>query len=309
MSYIEFVNSIYAYMIGFFPNSLLLAYTILKMIQLSSESSLASKDQIYGVYRRIVIPLIFLASLSRCFLQVDKILLKYGFIKQSDIWYLVLDIVDFLPTISFITLASFFSNSWHRHYKTFENRESAIKRHRQYFYFLVIFNVSLYVASLSLVLKIWQYPTADYWQGVYGILTLALIIITVLIVSTGRKLYNRALNFVNYAGRSIQSGDRFKKIWVLLITCSVLSCINSGMNLTLAIYARDGRFSGRVFEYLSIFFLIAFDAFAGPGLFFSLIGILNMSYEKCESLLSSEEKCFNKHDYTEESNEFSVSTY
>ena len=289
MDLLTFKEIKYAYSIALVPNFIILAYTAFKLIQLSQKSAPTNTDRLYGRHRRIIFSLIFLALLSRTLFEIDQLLQLFGVIKQSMAWDCIADILDNLPTVLFISLASFFSNSWHKHYTSFENTEASSSRHKLYVSFLFVLNILMYIVNISLVIGYWEYKKLWLLSFFHVSFLVTLIIVSVALAVTGRILYNQTLNFVNYTGRKIKSATVFNRTYLLLVACCGLKCLDSALNYYMTYMVTRDSFNEKIFVVLSMTSVIAFDAFAEPIFFYCLISLLNISASKCETFLNEVE--------------------
>ena len=309
MDILTFKEIKYAYSAALVPNFIILVYTGFKLIQLGQKSGPANNDKLYGTHRRIVFSLIFFGLLSRTFFELDQLLLLFGAIKQTIGWDCIADILDNLPTVLFISLASFFSNAWHKHYSSFENNETSSLKHKMYAVFLLVVNIVMYAVNIGLVIGYWENFNLRLLSYFHASFLVTLIIITFALAITGKILHDQTLNFVNYTGRKIKSAVNFKKIYYLLIACCVLKCLDSGISLYLANFAKDGQLNEKVHFYLGMISVIAFDAFAEPVFFLCLISLLNISASKCETFLNEVEVAEKSFQTSFNSQEFSVEAH
>ena len=287
--YKEHPHTHYGFIIGFVPNLALLSYTTVKLIQSLKRSENVEK---YGQNRTVVFSLIFIALLSRCIFEADQIYFHFLRNRQSEKLNTAFFQLDNLPTLLIITLASFFSNYWHKHYTRFEGENA--KESSFYPYFLTGMNIILYLSFLALAVCSFINPSNRYFAAaIFGAFCLGLVIIAVILGITGKRLYKRATTFVSYTGRNIKSSKGFQRSYSSLLLCCSIKIIQQGIALYAQIdnqssFAFEGIVkAGGVWYYLYEFaFIFVFFTIGETCFFLFLIILLDINATKCEELLN-----------------------
>ncbi len=287
-AYKEHPHTQYGFIVGFVPNFALLTYTTVKLIQSLKRSENEAK---YGQNRTVVFSLIFIALLSRCVFEADQIYAHFLTSHQSDLTKNIFAQLDNLPILLIITLASFFSNYWHKHYIKFEG-EGATEG-KFYPYFLTGINVALYAAFITLAVLFVISPSKHLQAGIFGAFALGLIIMAIVLRITGKRLYQRATTFVSYTGRNIKSSKGFQRSYsTLLFCCSIkivqhclaLFCmLNNSSNFAFEKIVNAGSTAYYLYE---IGFIFVFYTIGETLFFLFLIILLDINATKCEELLN-----------------------
>jgi len=287
--YKEHPHTQYGFIVGFVPNFALLTYTAVKLIQSLKRSENVEK---YGQNRTVVFSLIFIALLSRCIFEADQIYFHFLRNHQDPKISSAFFQLDNLPTLLIITLASFFSNYWHKHYTRFEGEGA--KASKFYPYFLTAMNIVLYVTFITLAVLAYIYSTNKYFPAaIFGVFCLGLVIIAVILGITGKRLYKRATTFVSYTGRNIKSSKGFQRSYTSLLLCCSIKIIQQAIALSAQIdfesnfvfefiaKAGNGWYYLYEFAFIFVFFTIGETCF-----FLFLIILLDINATKCEELLN-----------------------
>jgi len=283
--WIEFTNSRYGYMASLVPNSMLLAYTTFKVVQLWGKRNKGDNDKLYGQHRFVVFILMLINVLTKCLYDVKGLYFYYSRHSEEFVSMYIFSVIGQFRTMLVITVATYFAKSWHKSYTLFEETEESKSKHRMYCGLMFFINVSTYL-SVILTPLYWVFDQFYLLTAMFGIFTINLLIVTMALGITGKNFYTRVLNLLNYTGRSIKSSRRFLKIYYLILICCVLKCLEMGM--TTVFSWGNGWFSTEVYYGYEIISLFVFRALIEPLFYLCLILLLNESVSKCKSMANDE---------------------
>lgn len=213
-------------------------------------------------YRGWIYFLIFMALLLRGLDEATRIfnLANTG---SDQISNEIVVILDDLPVLLFITIASAFAHYWHNIYRSFDNQTS-FKANFQSLRFkicLILFNLMLYAGFIALAVvyfvKEWHYATVI----IHSLFFASLALHTFLLKVHGSRLHDRTHKMVVYTGREVRSSG-FKVIYHILLICCVLRSIKEVVTIYLSIQFGDDP----LVDLLNIgdgLYLLALVAFVG----------------------------------------------
>jgi len=283
--WIEFTNSRYGYMASLVPNTMLLAYTTFKVMQLCGKRNRRDNDKLYGQHRFVVFILMLINVLTKCLYDVKGLYIYYSRHSENIISMYIFSVLGQFRTMLVITVATYFAKSWHKSYTLFEETEESKRKHRVYCGIMFFINVSTYGAVILTPLY-WVLNEFYLLTAMFGMFTMNLFIVTLALGITGKNFYTRVLNLLNYTGRSVKSSRRFLRIYYLILICCTLKCMEMGMTFTLS--WGNGWFEQEVYYVYDIISLFIFRAFIEPLFYLCLIFLLNESVSKCKSMANDE---------------------
>lgn len=291
--YEKFKVENYGCMVPFVLNMGLLFYTGYKLIKIARSLEAPRIRKLYGDCRTLVFVLIFMALILRCAFQADYI---YGFYTQDsqsavekDIW----DIIQKIPILLFISIASTFSNFWHQIYSSFEDYDTLSKRHERYGTTVLVCNIALYTSFIVLVALGCAIRANGVVVAIYCISFIGLVASTLAILITGKKLHEKAVKLVNYTGRTVKSTNGFRTIYFLLITFCLIKCIQEALCIYCQIIYSSSVITGLDVggpnSYVfGIVYEIVVYALGESGFFLCLIIMLNIYAKKSQTFLTSD---------------------
>jgi len=190
-------------------------------------------------YRGLIYFLIFVALFLRGIDEAAR-LVKLSMNDSKQISNNLVVILDDLPVLVFVSIASAFAHFWHSLYKNFENRTS-FKANFQSLRFkicLILFNLVLYAGVIALAVV---YCTLNWhWATViiHGLFFASLVLHTFLLKTHGSRLRDRTHKLIVYTGREVRSSG-FKMIYRILLVCCVLRSIKEVVTIYLSLKFGD----------------------------------------------------------------------
>jgi len=274
-------------MVCFVLNSSLLIFTTIKLLRKVKEN----ENQPKGQNRKVIFFFISLALLCRCLYEAYKISCSLKAVQPPKNFNILL-LLDNLPTVFLLTLASSFSVYWHRRYSSFEGYEIGRKKANKYKTFVVFFNILFYLVfllELTTVLHCDQFEIANTRMTlVYGSFAFDLLLVTLALYITGKKLFNRTTRFITYTGRSIKSAKGFQCNFYLLLICCLIKCAQQSIFFYSQLEHKMPFYLSNDFVYYNLFVLLFYIG-GETGVFLCLIILLDARATKCEGLLDQEE--------------------
>lgn len=281
-------------MVPFVLNMGLLFYTGYKLNKIARSLETPKIKKLYGDCRTLVFVLIFMALILRCGFQAHYIYSFYAQENESTLEKDILAIIQKIPILLFISIASTFSNFWHQIYTSFEDYDSMTTKHKKYGDRVLLCNIALYIAFVVLVALECAIRANGVVVAIYSISFIGLVAATLAILITGKKLHEKAVKLVNYTGRTVKSTNGFRTIYFLLITFCLIKCIQEA----LCIYCLIAYSSSSVIDYLALggsnsyAFGIAYEiivyALGESGFFLCLTIMLNIYANKTQTFLTSD---------------------
>jgi len=208
---------------------ILLIFNLLVLIFVTYRMCLFFKNNDYPrqgkQYRGFIYFLIFLALLLR---GIDEAARLFNLINAgaNQISNEIVVILDDLPVLLFVTIASAFAHFWHNLYRSFD-RQTSFKANFQSLRFkicLILFNLMLYAMFIALAviyfIKKWHYATII----IHSLFFACLVLNTFLLKIHGSRLHDRTHKLIVYTGREVRSSG-FKAIYRILLFCCVLRAI------------------------------------------------------------------------------------
>ena len=212
-------------------NGFLLLFTLVNLSKLSFKKTTSRNEKKEAQFRIYVYTLILLAitfrEISESFHLHD--LSSNG--KPSHFNSLLI-IIDALPILLFINLATTFSYFWFRTYSSFDNSQQELRTKKKNFkYSILVFTILLYTGFiiLSAVCAINKNLNASRLLKV--LLMFGLIWSAVFMIVHGSILYNKTIELVQYTRERLRSTGVFKTIYLLLLACCIIKCIEEGLAL------------------------------------------------------------------------------
>ncbi|RZK14524.1 MAG: hypothetical protein EOO43_16240 [Flavobacterium sp.] len=221
----------------------LLILNFLMLVFVSYRIYQSRKDNNYSKnskqYRGFIYFLIFVALFLRGIDEVARIV-KLSSSDPYQISNYIVVILDDIPVLLFVSIASAFAHFWHDLYKNFEHPTS-FKANFQSLRFkicLILFNLLLYAMFIALsvvyiTLK-WHYATVIIHALFFG----SLVIHTFLLKTHGSRLRDRTHKLIVYTGREVRSSG-FKVIYRILLVCCVLRSIKEIVTIYLSLHFGD----------------------------------------------------------------------
>lgn len=282
----------YGCIIPFVLNIGLLFYTGYKLFKISRTLESPKMEKLYSDCRTLIFVLIFLALIFRCGFQAHYIYGFYTQVDESTAGLDILGIIQKIPILLFISIASAFSNFWHQIYTSFEDFETMSSKHEKYGTSVLFFNIALYIIFIILVALSCAISANDVVVAIFAILFIGLVAGTLAILITGKKLHDKAVKLINYTGRTVKSTNGFRTIYFLLIAFCLIKCIQQALCIYCQIvYASDSVVTdiGGTNSYVfSVVYEIIVYALGESGFFLCLTIMLNVYARRTQTFLTSD---------------------
>lgn len=274
----------------FILNLILLLYLSYKLYVFKTRKPISSLEKQNRRYRGFIFVFIFLALLIRGSFEITQVI----YINQSSsstVFSSIGTLIDSLPVLLFISIASAFSYFWHEIYSSFDEHLNLQKQSSWRLKFiLVLVNVVLYLGYVALANAYLTYDWKYTLITLHSICLLSLIFCTILLKVNGSNLYKKVLTLVSYTGRNVRSSRGFRSIYLILLTCCALRCIKECISIYFSIAVGDNILKELAnAEYLSllILYVVFFYVLGEYGLFLSLIKMLDFYADKAKITCST----------------------
>ena len=271
-------------------NLILLLYLSYKLYIFKTRKSVSSLEKKNRRYRGFIFGFIFLALLIRGSFEITQVI----YINQSSsstVFSSIGTLIDSLPVLLFISIASAFSYFWYEIYSSFDEHLNSQKQTSWRFKFiLILVNVVLYLGYIALANAYLSYEWKYTLLTLHSICLLSLIFCTILLKVHGSNLYKKVLTLVSYTGRNVRSSRGFRSIYIILLVCCVLRCIKECISIYFSLAVGDNILKELAnAEYLSllIVYVILFYVLGEYGLFLSLIKLMDFYGDKAKITCST----------------------
>ena len=279
-------------------NGFLMLFTLVNLLKLSFRKTTSTKEKKDTQFRIYIFTLILVAIALR---EISDILHLHdlsGNGKPSS-FNSALIIIDALPILLFINLATTFSYFWFRTHSSFDNSQQELKSKKKNFkQSILVFTVLLYIGFVVLSVICAVNKTLNASRLLKILLMLGLVWSAVFLIRHGRILYNKTIELMQYSRKKIRSTGVFKTIYIILLTCCVLKFIEEGLALYFSgkdevSLSQDANFVF-VNNYLAFFivYTIVFVLIGECLPFFLLVLLLQKNAKNQKESTSSSEKHF-----------------
>jgi hypothetical protein len=278
----------------FILNIILLLYISYKLYLFKTRKPSSSVDKQNRRYRGLIFGFIFLALIIRGSFEITLVI-YISDNPSSTVFSSIGTLIDSLPILLFISIASAFSYFWHEIYSSFDEHLNFPKQSRSWRlkFILILINVALYLGYIALVNAYICYQWQSTLVTLHSVCLLSLIFCTVLLKINGSNLYNKVLTLVSYTGRNVRSSRGFRLIYIILMVCCILRCIKECISIYFAVVVGENIFKamteaeGGAYLSLLILYIVLFYVLGEYGLFFSLIKLLDFYADKAKVTCST----------------------
>lgn len=271
-------------------NIILLVYISYKLYIFKTRKPISSLEKKNRRYRGFIFAFIFLALVIRGSFEITQVI----YINQSSsstVFSSIGTLIDTLPVLLFISIASAFSYFWHEIYSSFDEHLNFQRQTGWRLKFiLILVNVVLYLGYIALANAYLTYDWKYTLMTLHSICLVSLISCTILLKINGSNLYKKVLTLVSYTGRNVRSSRGFRLIYIILLVCCGLRCIKECISIYFSIAVGDNILKELAnAEYLSllILYIVLFYVLGEYGLFLSLIKLLDFYADKAKITCST----------------------